>query len=110
LPRCRNARACGCNEPRRNGASEDGGLWNYVDPRRTYSRLDFDRTQTFTQSFVYELPFGANKPFLKTGIGRWLLGDWQLNGVLTFMTGRPFTVGSTVSANTPGSRCILPGR
>jgi len=84
-------------------SSEDGGLWNYIDPRRTYSRLDFDRTQTFVQSYVYELPFGPNKPLFKQGIGRWLLGDWQLNGVLTLMTGRPFTIGSTVSANTPGS-------
>jgi hypothetical protein len=84
-------------------SSEDGGLWNYIDPRRTYSRLDFDRTQAFVQSYAYELPFGPGKPWLQCGIGRWLLGDWQLNGVLTLMTGRPFTIGSTVSANTPSS-------
>ena len=84
-------------------SSEDGGLWNYVDPRRTYSRLDFDRTQTFVQSYVYELPFGPSKPWLKQGIGRWVFGDWQINGVLTLMTGLPFTIGSNVSVNTPGS-------
>jgi hypothetical protein len=84
-------------------STEDGGLWSYIDPRRTYSRLDFDRTQTFVQSYAYELPFGPHKPWLQTGVGRWLLGDWQVNGVLTLMTGLPFTIGSTVSANTPGS-------
>ena len=25
-------------------SSEDGGLWNYIQPQRSYSRLDFDRT------------------------------------------------------------------
>jgi hypothetical protein len=83
--------------------SESGGLWNYVQPLRNYARLDFDRTQTFVQSYVYELPFGKNKPWLKEGPGRWILGDWQLNGVLTLMTGRPLTFGTTVAANTPGS-------
>ncbi len=83
--------------------SEDGGLWNYIDVRRNYARLDFDRTQTFNQSYVYELPFGPKKPWLQSGAGRWILGDWQVNGVLTLMTGTPFTLGTNVSANTPGS-------
>jgi hypothetical protein len=36
-------------------------------------------------------------------VGRWIAGGWQLNGVLSLMTGRPFTMGTNVSANTPGS-------
>jgi hypothetical protein len=83
--------------------SETGGLWNYIQTDRNYSRLDFDRAHAFVQSYIYELPFGPNKPWLKEGPGRWILGDWQLNGVWTMMTGRPMTFGTTVSANTPGS-------
>ena len=79
------------------------GLWNYIDQRRSYARLDFDRTHTFVQSYIYELPFGKNKAYLRSGPGRWLFGDWQINGMLTLMTGRPMTFGTTVSANTPGS-------
>jgi hypothetical protein len=82
---------------------EDGGFWNYLQPRRSYAALDFDRRNSFVQSFVYELPFGANKPWAKTGVARWLLGDWQVSGVITMMSGRPMTFGSTVSINTPGS-------
>ena len=41
--------------------------------------------------------------FLTGGVGRWVLGGWQLNGVLSLMTGRPLTFGTNVSANTPGS-------
>jgi hypothetical protein len=84
-------------------SSEDGGLWNYLQPRRSYARLDFDRTHTFVQSYLYELPFGKNKKWLTGGPGRWILGDWQVNAVLSLMTGRPMTFGTTVSANTPGS-------
>jgi hypothetical protein len=84
-------------------SSEDGSFWNYIQPRRTYSPLDFDRTHTFVQSYVYELPFGKGKPWLQSGAGKWILGGWQVNGVLSLMTGRPMTFGSTVSANTPGS-------
>lgn len=84
-------------------SSEDGGLWNYIQPRRTYSRLDFDRTHTVVSSFLYQLPFGRDKRWLRTGAARWVLGDWQFNGVLTLMTGTPMTFGTTVSANTPSS-------
>ncbi len=84
-------------------SAEDGGMWNYLQPRRGYSRLDFDRSHSFVQSYLYQLPFGKNGRWFKTGPARWIFGDWQLNGVLTLMTGRPMTFGTTVSANTPGS-------
>lgn len=84
-------------------SSEDGGLWNYIQPRRSYSRLDFDRTHAFVQSYVYDLPFGKDKRWLQSGVGRWILGDWQVNGVLSLMTGRPFTFGTNVSPNASGN-------
>jgi hypothetical protein len=84
-------------------APETGGLWNYIQPRRSYARLDFDRTHTFVQSYLYELPFGKGKPWLQSGVGRWVLGDWQLSAVFSLMTGRPLTFGTNVSINTPGS-------
>jgi hypothetical protein len=84
-------------------SSEDGGLWNYVQQGRSYSRLDFDRTHTFVQSFVWDLPFGPKKHLLTKGAGAAILGGWQVNGVLTLMTGLPMTFGTTVSNNTPAS-------
>ena len=50
-------------------SSEDGGLWNYIQPRRSYSRLDFDRTHTLVQSYLYQLPFGQGKHWLNHGPG-----------------------------------------
>jgi len=84
-------------------SDESGGLWNYLQPKRSYARLGFDRTHTFVQSYLYELPFGQGKPWLQSGVGRWVLGDWQLSAVLSLMTGRPLTFGTNVTANTPGS-------
>jgi hypothetical protein len=84
-------------------SGETDNLWNYIQPRRSYARLAFDRRHSFVQSYVYELPFGKGKPWLQGGAGRWILGDWQVSGVLTLMTGLPVTFGTTVSANTPGS-------
>src|SRR5262249_14828022 len=34
---------------------DDGGIWTYINPRRSYARTDFDRHQTFVQSYVYDL-------------------------------------------------------
>jgi hypothetical protein len=84
-------------------SDEDGGFWNYIQQTRAYSRLGFDRTHNFVQSYIYELPFGKNKKFLQSGPGRWILGDWQISGILSLMSGRPLTFSTTVSANTPGS-------
>ena len=74
----------------------------------TWRRLDFDRTHFFTQSYIYEVPFGKDKKYLQSGPGAWLLGGWQVNGVLQIATGAPidFVNGSAVAGilNAPGKQ------
>jgi len=67
--------------------------------------LNYDRTQVFNLSSVWELPFGKGKRWLSgSRLGSAVAGGWQLNGVLTLMTGLPFTVtASGTSLNLPGS-------
>ncbi|MEO8660211.1 MAG: carboxypeptidase regulatory-like domain-containing protein [Bryobacteraceae bacterium] len=85
-------------------AGDDGGLWTYINPRRSYARTDFDRHQTFNQSYVYDLPFGTGKRWLTKGIVAKTLGGWQVNGILTLMTGIPMTfTADGAQLNTPGS-------
>lgn len=55
---------------------------NSYNLRAERGRSNFDVRQRFTLSYGYDLPLGK---------GRWL-GGWQSFGVLTFQTGRPFTV------------------
>lgn len=53
---------------------------------------DFNVGNRIVLSPVYELPFGKNKPFLTNGIGSLLAGGWQLSGIYSYDTGRPFTI------------------
>ena len=39
------------------------------------------------QSDVYACPVGIGKKWLVGGPAAWVLGNWQLSGVLTLMTG-----------------------
>jgi hypothetical protein len=83
---------------------DDGNIWTYINPRRSYARNDFDRHQTFVQSYVYDLPFGVGRKWLNHGIAAKALGGWQVNGILTLMTGLPMTFAANGSTlNTPGS-------
>ena len=47
---------------------------------------DFDVRHRFVSSFLWELP-GP-----KAGVGKWVLGGWQANGILVIQAGTPFTV------------------
>jgi hypothetical protein len=83
---------------------DDGGIWNYISPRRSYAGTDFDRHQIFVQSWVYDLPFGAGKKWLNRGIAAKTIGGRQINRILTLMTGTPVTFGARGnSLNTPGA-------
>ncbi len=75
---------------------DDGGLSFYINQRRDYARNDFDRTQTFVQSVVYDLPFGKGKRLVSSGVGAAILGGWRVSSFLTLMSGLPlyFTASS----------------
>ena len=83
---------------------DDGGLTFYIDPRRDYARNDFDRTHTFVQSIVYELPFGQGKRLMSSGVGAAILGGWRISSFMTIMSGLPmyFTANGT-SLAAPGN-------
>ncbi|HEX8195218.1 MAG TPA: TonB-dependent receptor [Pyrinomonadaceae bacterium] len=67
------------------------------DPRdilRTQRGLsDFHRKHQFNGSFNYSLPFGKGRAFFGDagGLTQTLLGGWQLNGIVSLLSGRPFT-------------------
>jgi hypothetical protein len=84
-------------------SGDDGGLMFYVNPRRSYARNDFDRTQTFVQSYVYDLPFGPGKKWMNHGLAGNIFGGWRVTGITTLMTGTPFNIGGGSALNTPGS-------
>ncbi len=68
----------------------------------------FDRTHNFQAYGLYTLPFGHGKRFAQNGIANTLAGGWQINWVLSAMSGTPFTItdsgiGATQVLNAPGN-------
>jgi hypothetical protein len=85
-------------------SNDNGGFFNQINYRLSRGRADTDRTHTFVQSYIWELPFGPRGRWLKSGAGRWLLGDWQVNGIFTAQTGDPLNLTySATTLNAPGN-------
>nr|MBA3442871.1 hypothetical protein [Pyrinomonadaceae bacterium] len=65
---------------------------------------NFDRTHMFVSSHVWELPFGQGKRYLKTGPASYILGGWQVNGILRAVSGAPVNVVADAGpCNCPGN-------
>ncbi|MGA2116544.1 MAG: TonB-dependent receptor, partial [Bryobacteraceae bacterium] len=87
---------------------DDGGYDFYVGFNRNYARTDFDRTLAYVQSYVYALPFGPGQAHLKSGPASYVLGGWQVSGILTLMTGEP-SLSNTMTITASGSSLNTPG-
>jgi Carboxypeptidase regulatory-like domain len=58
---------------------------------------DFDVRHRLAFSPVAQLPFGRGKRYMNSGPASYLAGGWQVSGIFTFQTGRPFTVYDTAT-------------
>ena len=85
--------------------SDSGLTFNSVSQwARNRGLTSFDRTHNLQVFGVYELPFGAGKRWATSGPASWLAGGWQLNGIMSRLSGTPFTVTSAAtSLNAPGN-------
>jgi Outer membrane receptor proteins, mostly Fe transport len=90
-----------------NMTDDDGWAavnWNWGPVfNRNRAAAGYDRTHVFQIGWVYELPAGKGKKYLSSGPAAYVLGGWQVNGVMAAYTGVPFTVGA------PGSSLNAPG-
>lgn len=84
----------------------DGGptISTPIDPERGWQRTTFDSTHSFVSSFVYMLPWGPDGKWLREGAIGKVLGDWQVTGVLSAISGTPidFTASAT-NLRAPGN-------
>jgi len=69
------------------------------------ARSDFDRRHALHISSIAELPFGRGRRWLsEPGVWSALLGGWQVNNILSFYSGLPFSVtASGTTLNSPGN-------
>lgn len=76
-------------------------------------RADFDRRQTFTTYYVWEMPVGKNRRFLghMPSYLNAVIGGWQTSGIISVMTGEPFSVSSGIltADNIRSSRATISG-
>ena len=81
------------NTPEELSASS-GAVQNSRDLRSWRGPSDFDITQRVVANFVYALPVGRGHQLFSKGPASYVLGNWNISGIYTFATGRPFTINS----------------
>jgi hypothetical protein len=82
-----------------------GGRSSFIDPNNlSLSRSigEFDRPQYVIANYIYDLPFGPGKRFLKTGIASHILGRWQVSGITTLGKGLPMVITGPNNTRLPG--------
>ena len=78
--------------------------WNWGPVfSRNRALAGFDRKQVFQMGWVYEFPAGKGRKYANSGPLSYIIGNWNVNGVISAYTGNPFTV------TAPGSSLNAPG-
>jgi hypothetical protein len=90
----------------KNEVDDDGWsqlTWSAPSLRdKNYAPAGYDRTHIFNMAFVYELPYKVSSAQNKL-LGA-VLGDWQVNGIYSAVSGLPFTIqASAAQLNMPGN-------
>ena len=69
------------------------------------ARSDFDRRHALHISSIWEVPFGRGRAWLNDpGVASAILGGWQVNNIVSFYSGLPFSVTANGnSLNAPGN-------
>ncbi|MCS7024852.1 MAG: TonB-dependent receptor [Bryobacteraceae bacterium] len=95
-----------------NSGAGDGGQWMISDCRRCdRGDADWDVRHTYTSAAVYSLPFGKGKRFgPASGVAGALISGWEISGLGTARTGRPFSITVNRSAaDLPNGVASTPG-
>src|SRR5262249_6914417 len=92
-----------------NAAGAGGPRIQYLpDKELNYGPAGYDRTHNFQAFGSYNLPFGGGERWATNGWKAAVLGGWQLNGILTAMSGTPIYIvqGNAFNLNAPGSQQV----
>jgi len=68
-----------------------------------YGPLSTDIAQNFEMTAIYELPFGKGQRWASGGMANYVVGGWQISGLFSDFTGRPFSVVANNNLNANGS-------
>jgi hypothetical protein len=71
-------------------------------PRLDYGNCPYLARHTFVANYVFDLPFGRDRHWLKQGWLSQVAGGWSFSGVTTYETGPPFSVTFVPPSTYPG--------
>lgn len=88
-----------------NGAANgSNAIPTPADLQRSWARTDQDRLHILNMSFVYQLPAGEGRRWLREGPLRQVLGGWQVSGFFTAESGLPINfTASGANLHAPGN-------
>jgi len=86
-----------------NYADDDGGFATNMSVALNKGRSSDSRAHVFTQSFMWQLPFGKGKRFATSGPAAWIAGGWEFQGLFSMMTGSWFSPSVSGIVNAPGN-------
>jgi hypothetical protein len=96
-----------------NSVAETGrGYLDAFRPGLDRGSSDFDVRHRLAAHFIWELPLGSHS----SGAVRYLIGGWEVSGLLTYQSGQPFTLsdlgtpGGTMERTRPRLTGPLPHR
>jgi len=75
-----------------------GGPQNPFDIEADYGHSSYLAKHTLAVNYVYELPFGHGRRWLKTGALAYIAGGWNVSGITSLLSGLPFSVSFQVPA------------
>ena len=77
-----------------SGGGAVGGGQTFTDMDAWHGPSGYDTRHRAVVSYVYQLPFGPGRRWMSGagGLLQGIVGGWQLAGITTMTTGRPFTV------------------
>ena len=75
--------------------SENSPPQNSYDLSAERGLAAFNAKFRWVNTVVYDLPFGAGRPWLTRGFLSHVLGGWQASGIMSMQTGFPFTINLT---------------
>jgi hypothetical protein len=100
------------------GYGQGGGNYYYwqntYDAHSYYGNCYYDVPQAFNGYVTYDIPFGRGRTYGNSmnKVVNALIGDWQINSIVTFHSGFPFTIGANDVSGTnsfgPLASCSAP--
>jgi len=80
-----------------DGYNPDNATLDHYNRRLEKSLGEFDLTHNLKITYIYELPLGKGKRWLRGGPAAWVLGNWRLAGSQFYSSGYPLSLSNSAA-------------